>query len=256
MVFFRVPSHVRPELQIDTRSVEAVLQSFALELESWPEVQASGKDTTLDVATNLLRILQECGGGALIVLAPEDQLCKLKVQSTDGGYLNRKMEHSNVSDRHFRETFLAFAQHTDDDCWPPSHADKNAVGLPKDGAWLMSPSGHCAKCAAKVMGLPLSPCFWPRKGTRHETAMQVVACLDRAIVMVRSDSGPVHCLVSSKGGLCATRVVDTSPGYVEKDADAIVKKRRLNEVRVADSARYTHLQPHPLCDPSTDICTV
>merc|ERR1711866_351 len=86
-----------------------------------------------------------------------------------------------------------------DDRWPANH---NASGLPKDGvAALIDVSGHCIKAAVRLTGLPTPPFRWDGVGTRHMACLSVSWCLREypSAVVVRSDSGRLHCLLSWAG---------------------------------------------------------
>merc|ERR1711924_556877 len=100
----------------------------------------------------------------------------------------------------FRSIFLDFVAHSGNDCWPMDYKDPLARGLPKDGALIIFPDGLPAKSAAKIVGLPVAPCHWPGRGTRHETAMSLAANLLQVVVLIRSSTGSIHVLLALDQG--------------------------------------------------------
>merc|ERR1712151_521034 len=106
-----------------------------------------------------------------------------------------------MGDADFRNGMQEFSEHTADDRWPANHV---ASGLPKDGvAALIDLRGCCLKAAVRLTGLPTPPFCWDGVGTRHMACLSLSWCLRDypSAVVVRSDSGKLHCLLSCTGKL-------------------------------------------------------
>lgn len=190
--------------------------------------------------TYSLELVADASDGVLLVVAPILELRRLRTQSTDDGHMNRTLKPFTIFDDEFRRKFLEFAEHTEDDRWPVDHDDIDARGLPKDGGFLILPSGMPAKCATKIIGLPVAPRQWPGHGTRHETALSLSSFLNEAIVFIRSSSGQVHVLLARDRG------------------NLILKLRWLSSVGGTPSAKKSkcttstcsNQQPEPECSPA------
>merc|ERR1712100_400790 len=85
------------------------------------------------------------------------------------------------------------------DKWPDWHA---AAGLNKDGAFVIDTTGMCQYAAVKLEGLPSAPYEWPKKGTKHTSALAAAYALRTNIhaVVVSSQDGAVHGLIWPQGG--------------------------------------------------------
>merc|ERR1712187_1039763 len=152
-----------------------------------------------------------CHGGCAFVVAPRSafealQRSLIDFQAVDKcdrwprGYLTTRLRTVSSEDLVFMEAMQEFSEHTADDRWP---ADHDARGLPKDGvAALIDVSGHCLKAAVRLAGLPTPTYRWDSVGTRHMACLSVSCCLRQypSAVVVRSDSGRVHCLLSRSAG--------------------------------------------------------
>jgi len=97
----------------------------------------------------------------------------------------------HISEERFAAAFAAFTEHADSDRWPQDHPHVEARGQPKDGAFLISPSGYRLKCAVKMLGL-VPATSWGSVGTKHEAAMACAWAVPDCCVLVRSDAGLVH----------------------------------------------------------------
>merc|ERR1719401_1363388 len=106
---------------------------------------------------------------------------------------------AHIESAEFRGIFLEFASPGINDKWPSDYPDKVARGLPKDGATVVFAEGIRAKGAAKLLNGP-SSYHWPGTGTRHEAALATAEHVGRVIVLIRSDSGLIHCVLGSFKG--------------------------------------------------------
>merc|ERR1712187_229325 len=116
------------------------------------------------------------------------------------GYMTTRLRTVRSEDPAFMEVMQEFSEHTADDRWPAHH---EARGLPKDGvAALVDVSGHCLKAAVRLTGLPTPTYRWDGVGTRHIACLSASCCLREypSAVVVRSDSGRLHCLLSRSAG--------------------------------------------------------
>jgi len=189
----------RPALTVENCDRSALNAAVRAELARWsPRDQAS-----VDVVSTALDMMAKAGSGALIAIAPLAELQRLHMQSTDTGYLTKRLKDTSVFHPCFEKVFLEFASHSDNDCWAHDYHDAAARGLPKDGAILLSPTGSPAKCAVKVVGLPMAPSQWPGRGTRHETALGLAGHLQQGVVLVLSSSRILHCLLARDRGYLA-----------------------------------------------------
>merc|ERR1719375_900671 len=108
----------------------------------------------------MIHLMREAGNGALVIIAPKKVLRKLDVETTDKGYLSRRLNGVSIYSSEFEDAFRDFVEHTDNDRWPDNYHDEPAQGRPKDGCILLLPNGIPVKCAAKILGLA-APFQWP-----------------------------------------------------------------------------------------------
>lgn len=132
-----------------------------------------------------------------MLVAPTDLLERLdrgvaRMLSADGGYLTERFRGTEVASDTSRSAFVAFTEHTANGRWPADHQDPTARNQPKDGAVLLDDAGGAWRCEAKLRGLP-NRMVWPNHGTRHQTALEVLSFLDRALAFVRSDGAASTC---------------------------------------------------------------
>lgn len=189
----------RPYVELEQVDKQACDAAVCSEIARWP---ADARGEAAGVVQEVLALLSEANDGALVVVSPFSELQRLRTTSTDAGYMTRRVKGCSVFSNEFRQKFLDFTSHTEDDRWSMDHEDSDARGRPKDGALLLLPTGMPAKCATKLVGLPLAPCQWAGYGTRHETALSLAAFLRQGVVIIRSSSGYVHVLLArDRGGL-------------------------------------------------------
>jgi len=128
--------------------------------------------------------------------------------TSDGGYMTKLLKHVHIGDERFAAAFAAFTEPSEDDRWPANHPDPQARGKPKNGAFLMSPSGYRLKCAVKILGIT-PPRSWTGGGTRHEAALACASAVQDCYVLVRSGGGAVHVVFCYKDAL---QVIQLDPG--------------------------------------------
>jgi len=128
-----------------------------------------------------------------------------RLRTSDGGYMTAALRGIHVSDARFAAAFRLFTEHSDTDRWPETHADPRARSQPKDGAFLLDPSGYRLKCAVKLLGLPPA-IVWEGVGTKHEAGLAAAWEVEGCIALVRSDSGSVHGIVRDGSTLLAYRI--------------------------------------------------
>lgn len=123
------------------------------------------------------------------------------------GYMTQRLQGIHVGDPLFLNAMQEFTAHTNTDRWPAGHHE--AGNLPKDGFVLLDVNGYRIKCATRICGLPLPPLRWDGIGTRHMAALSLSWALQSSdfpsFVIVRSDSGIVHSVISSNGGATLLR---------------------------------------------------
>lgn len=191
----------RPYVRIDKCSQIMFRATALAELCRWElPSDGGGPDGYFGVVQGIAQLMCEANAGALVIIAPKQDLEKLHFETTDSGYLTKRLRGLSVHSDEFRRVFGDFAAHSENDCWPSDYHDQAARGLPKDGALLVLPTGLSLKSAVKIIGLPLAPSQWAGHGTRHETALSVAAYLDQALVLVHSSSGHMHCLLARDRG--------------------------------------------------------
>merc|ERR1719413_161276 len=107
--------------------------------------------------------------------------------------MTTRLKGMHVRDSDYFDAVQESSAHTATDKWESGPA----VGLSKDGYFLMGLHGECLKCAVRLAGMPTPPFRWEGVGTRHLAALAACWCLRNfpAVVMVRSDSGSVHALL-------------------------------------------------------------
>eukprot|EP00931_Biecheleriopsis_adriatica_P004115 TRINITY_DN10582_c0_g1_i5.p1 TRINITY_DN10582_c0_g1~~TRINITY_DN10582_c0_g1_i5.p1 ORF type:complete len:481 (-),score=80.25 TRINITY_DN10582_c0_g1_i5:93-1535(-) len=168
--------------------------------------------------TELVTLATADTGGAMFVLAPQDDLKHLQdnVESADEGYMTARLRGIHISSSEFSVIVREFrGTHSHTDRWPTDHPDPAARGQPMDGAFLLNTDGYRVKCAVKIK-LPPAGLRWPTgMGTRHSAALDASYVLQRGVVLVCSDSGAMHGLVHKHGKVMAYRLLHKVGEYRE-----------------------------------------
>lgn len=192
------------EVQVDVQSIERLRHLVSSELAFWPPEDQSGARAVVDNLLDLFAAADE----ATALVAPMQQLVRLKIHSVDLGYMDRRLKGVQVSSAEFRRAFLELASRspamTDDrGRWAKSYPDVQARGLAKEGMAIISPKGVRAKMSAKLHGLAHAPCGlrWPGGDAWHDQALALAGFLDHAVVLVKSGASlPVHCVLAMQQG--------------------------------------------------------
>lgn len=199
----------RPYVQIEKCSGATFSAAVMAELSRWFFMDEFACQKALETVKAAVQLMCEAGGGALVIIAPRAVLEELHLESTDSGYLSKRLKGASIYSDDFKSVFHDFVMHTDNDRWPDNYDDELARGLPKDGGFLVLPNGVIVKSAAKIIKLPLAPCQWAGHGMRHETAVSVAAHLERTVVLVHSSSGKIRCLLARDRGNTALELKGT-----------------------------------------------
>eukprot|EP00927_Polykrikos_kofoidii_P081222 TRINITY_DN7842_c0_g1_i1.p1 TRINITY_DN7842_c0_g1~~TRINITY_DN7842_c0_g1_i1.p1 ORF type:complete len:559 (-),score=93.21 TRINITY_DN7842_c0_g1_i1:77-1753(-) len=159
-----------------------------------------------DIVMNLLISAGGPGkncGGVLFVVVRENAFNRTLfregqgvLRTSDRGYMNDRMKGSSIESQQFQEAFEAFTDKDFqvDDKWPMDYEDERARGRPKDGGFFVNYNGIIVAAAAKILGLP-ARYLWENVGTKHEAAMACAAEIPGSVAFVKSESGPVHCIM-------------------------------------------------------------
>jgi len=193
----------QPDISLCTRQeLEEQVLSITWTHSSFTSAQAIA--TLLDA---IQLVCDRAQGGALLCVAEKaafDKVFRSTVEmrdqvkpclrTSDAGYMTSRLKGIHISDDRFTSAFTEFTEHAESDRWPEDHPDLGARSQPKDGAFLVSTSGYCIKCAVKILGLP-PPRSWRSVGTKHEAALACAWAVQGCCVFVRSDAGMVHVIL-------------------------------------------------------------
>lgn len=125
----------------------------------------------------------------MLVHAPSEDLFSIRREHADGGHLESLVALRGVSDvldspAAFVELLASHCEHSPGDVWP-------GTSIPKDGAWLISPTGVVRHAGVKLF-VSKAPFSWPQAGMRRTTGLAVAHGLRQGLVLVRSEAGTLY----------------------------------------------------------------
>jgi hypothetical protein len=229
----------RDEVYPEEVSRDDVNDALQAELSRWPEAERDKKsEEAIDIAMDLLR---RAAGGVLMVVAPRSDLFAIEHETTDSGYMTNLLHGKHIGLGEVQQKMLDFTAHTQNDCWPLDHPDRNARGKAKDGAFLVHPNGIIAKCSV-IVNCQWSTKKWADSGGRRKAAFALSQSMECGVILVGSSASEKYVLLAGEQdrirkltwlGEQRTAEILVPPGAVESAVPAANGVETSQEVQVS-----------------------